>query len=81
MPVIAALCVKNESVEMDIFSNIEVKKAFSAYPDNIRTKMMYLRQLVLETAAEIDSLGRRGRGSLWLVSKRVRRHGTNRIAF
>ena len=41
---------------MDKFNNLEVEEVFNAYPDNIRTKMIFLRQLVLETAAEIDSV-------------------------
>ena len=39
---------------MDKFNNLEVKKVFNAYPDNISAKMLFLRQLVLETAAETD---------------------------
>jgi hypothetical protein len=41
---------------MDKFDSKEVKEVFNAYPDNIRKKMMLLRQLVLETAEEIDSI-------------------------
>ena len=40
---------------MDAFNNIEVKEVFNTYPDDIRVKMLFLRQLVLETAAEIDN--------------------------
>lgn len=41
---------------MDEFSNLEVEKVFNTYPDNIRVKMIFLRQLILETAIEIDSI-------------------------
>ena len=41
---------------MDIFNNREVKKVFNAYPNGVRKKMMLLRQLVLETAKEVDSI-------------------------
>ncbi len=41
---------------MDKFTSIEVKEVFNAYPDNIREKMMFLRQLVLDTVKEIDSI-------------------------
>ncbi len=41
---------------MDKFSNLEVKKVFDAYPNNIRLKMMFLRQLVLDTAKEIEEI-------------------------
>ena len=41
---------------MDKFTNIDVKKAFDAYPNNVCNKMMFLRQLVLDTAKEIDEI-------------------------
>ncbi len=41
---------------MDKFNSKEVEEAFNAYPASIRVKMIYLRQLVIETAAEINSL-------------------------
>jgi len=41
---------------MDKFNSVDVKEVFDVYPDNVRTKMMCLRQLVLETAKEIDSI-------------------------
>jgi len=41
---------------MDNFNSLEVEKVFNTYPDNIRVKMIFLRKLVLETAAEIDGV-------------------------
>ncbi len=41
---------------MDKFNNKDVKEIFKAYPENIRNKMMFLRQIVLDTAAEIESI-------------------------
>ncbi len=41
---------------MDKFTNIDVKKSFDAYPKNIRIKMMFLRQLILDTAKEIEEI-------------------------
>ena len=41
---------------MDEFNNIDVEKVFNAYPNDVRSKMLFLRQLVLETAKEIDSI-------------------------
>jgi len=41
---------------MDKFSNLEVKKVFDTYPNNVRIKMMFLRQLVLDTAKEIEEI-------------------------
>ena len=43
---------------MDNFNNTEVKKVFDAYPDDARSKTMFLRQLVLDTAKEIDGINR-----------------------
>ncbi len=37
---------------MDKFINAEVKNVFNSYPDEVRSKMMLLRQLVLDTAKE-----------------------------
>ena len=41
---------------MERFNSLEVEEVFACYPAVIRSKMIYLRQLVLETAAEIDSV-------------------------
>jgi len=41
---------------MDKFNNIKVKEVFNAYPDDIREKMLFLRQLVLETTIETDGV-------------------------
>ena len=37
---------------MHPFNNQEVANVFSGYPENVREKMMFLRQLVLDTANE-----------------------------
>ncbi|WP_455208386.1 DUF1801 domain-containing protein [Kaarinaea lacus] len=37
--------------------NPEVAEIFSAYPVHMRKKMMFLRQLVFDTAAEIEGIG------------------------
>lgn len=41
---------------MDNFTNQEVEEIFNNYPDKIREKMLHLRQLVLDTAAEMESV-------------------------
>ncbi len=41
---------------MDKFNNTEVKKVFDAYPENVRSEMLFLRQLVLDTAKEINGI-------------------------
>jgi len=35
------------------FKNIEVKNLFDSYPKEIRTKLLFLRQLIFDTAKEI----------------------------
>jgi hypothetical protein len=37
--------------------NPEVKAVFESYPQKIRTKLMFLRQLILETAASFNGVG------------------------
>ncbi len=41
---------------MGEFNSKEVEDVFNSYPGNINKKMMFLRQIVLETADEIDSV-------------------------
>ncbi len=41
---------------MDKFNSIEVKKVFDGYPKDIYKKMIFLRQLVLDTAKELDCI-------------------------
>lgn len=41
---------------MERFNSLEVEEVFDGYPEAIRIKMIFLRQLVLETAAEVDSV-------------------------
>lgn len=42
---------------MDKFENPEVAEVFDGYPEHIRRKMMFLRQLVLVTASETEGVG------------------------
>jgi hypothetical protein len=37
--------------------NAEVAEKFGAYPDGIRQQLLFLRQLVLETASELSDVG------------------------
>lgn len=39
------------------FSNPDVAAIFDTYPDEIRDKMMFLRQLIFDTASEIEEVG------------------------
>lgn len=42
--------------QISLNTNPEVEAVFENYPDNVRSKMLDLRTLVIETAAEIDGL-------------------------
>ncbi len=40
----------------EITTNPEVEKVFSNYPDSVRSKMLELRELVIDTAKEIEGI-------------------------
>ena len=61
---------------MDKFNNMEVKKVFNTYPNNIRVKMMLLRQLVLDTAAEIDGVKSIEETLKWGEPSYITKHGS-----
>lgn len=42
---------------MQKFKNTEVAEIFDAYPKHIRKRMLFLRQLVFDTASETDGVG------------------------
>jgi len=41
---------------MDRIENLKVKEVFNNYPEDMRKKLMFLRQLILETASEIEGV-------------------------
>ena len=61
---------------MDKFDNSAVEKVFNAYPDNIRTKMLFLRQLVLETASEINDIKSIEETLKWGEPSYITKHGS-----
>lgn len=42
--------------DLRINTNPEVELVFSNYPDSVRNKMFYLRELIIEAAKEIDGI-------------------------
>ena len=42
---------------MEPFQNSEVKDIYRAYPAKLREKLMRLRQLIFETAAQLQDVG------------------------
>lgn len=45
-----------KKITLKISSEPKVEEVFARYPDSVRSKMIKLRQLVLEAAEEIDNL-------------------------
>ncbi|MCF6300326.1 MAG: DUF1801 domain-containing protein [Proteobacteria bacterium] len=45
--------------------NHEVADVFNSYPKHIRQKMMFLRQLVLDTTSEIEGIGKLEEAIRW----------------
>ena len=41
---------------MDRIENLKVKEVFNNYPESMRKKLMFLRQLILETSSEIEGV-------------------------
>lgn len=52
--IIQTLCV--EFVDMDNIENAEVVKVFSNYPGHMHQKLMFLRQLILQTASDNEDV-------------------------
>ena len=46
-----------DSIVSKKIKNPEVAAVFKSYPQNIRTKLMFLRQLILETAVTTEGVG------------------------
>ncbi|MCP4024499.1 MAG: hypothetical protein GY729_21850 [Desulfobacteraceae bacterium] len=45
------------SINFGKMKNPEVEAVFNSYPHNIRDKLVYLRQLILDTAIETEGVG------------------------
>ncbi len=50
--------IRRKSQQLESISNPEVEKIFDSYPADVRTKLLALRQLILETAAETEGVGK-----------------------
>lgn len=56
-PLIAkALCAKREIIRMDTIKNAAVAEVLKNYPKCMRKKLMFLRRLVFDTAAETEGV-------------------------
>lgn len=54
----------------------EVDQAFAAYPDQVRDKMQFLRELVIRTAQEIESLNEIEETLKWGEPSFITKHGS-----
>jgi len=60
----------------------DVEAAFNAYPEQIRHKLLFLRQLILETALEIGGISKLEETLKWSEPSYLSSHGsTVRIAW
>jgi len=48
---------KIEQSKLELINNPAVEKVFDNYPKQIRPKLKHLRQLILDTASEIEDIG------------------------
>ncbi|MDO7174159.1 DUF1801 domain-containing protein [Mariniflexile sp. AS56] len=61
---------------MQFVSDPEVKKAFNAYPKQVKTQLLYLRALILETANELNNLNILEETFKWGEPSYVTKHGS-----
>lgn len=50
---------------MNKINNADVNEKFESYPKHIRTKMLFLRKLILETASETEDAGNMEESLKW----------------
>ena len=63
-----------ESSEADHFQHPSVEGVFAAYPDTLRRKLMALRRLIFDTAAEIENVGPLAETLKWGQPSYLTRH-------
>lgn len=61
---------------MELISDPKVKKVFEKYPKNVRKQLLSLRQLVLNTASEIDGLEKLEETLKWGEPSYLTKHGS-----
>jgi len=61
---------------MQLTSNPEVKAVFSNYPNNVRRKLLHLRELVLSAASEIEGLEKLEETLKWGEPSYLTKHGS-----
>jgi hypothetical protein len=61
---------------MELTSNPKVKDVFDNYPESVQNQLLYLRDLVLTTASEIDGLEKLEETLKWGEPSYLTKHGS-----
>lgn len=61
---------------MDDFKSLDVAEKFNSYPDQMREKLIFLRQLILDTAAEIEDVHELEETLKWGEPSYITKHGS-----
>lgn len=61
---------------MDDFKSLDVAEKFNLYPQTIRKKLMALRQLIFDTAADIEDLHELEETLKWGEPSYITKHGS-----
>lgn len=62
--------------DLHIHTHPEVEQIFNNYPDGVRDKMLYLRELVIETAKETDEITEMEETLKWGEPGYITKHGS-----
>ncbi len=71
---LCAIC--EPMINLDIKTNPEVELTFANYPDSVRRKLFELRELIIETAKEIDGLTNLEETLKWGEPSYITKHGS-----
>ncbi|MGM0581583.1 MAG: DUF1801 domain-containing protein [Bacteroidota bacterium] len=61
---------------MELKSDLRVKEVFDQYPESVKTQLLDLRELVLNTASEIDGLEKLEETLKWGEPSYLTKHGS-----
>lgn len=63
-------------LELEVSTDPEVEILFANYPDNVRERMLGLRELILETAKELDGITALEETLKWGEPSYITKHGS-----
>lgn len=61
---------------MQLVSNPKVQDVFNGYPKHVKSKLLYLRKLILEVAEEVDGLQKLEETLKWGEPSYLTKHGS-----